>query len=170
MNLRNCNFFEIPFPFKTLKENRKWKSNRIKRAINPLQQCFFCCAYAVLSIAHAHLYLQLPCPSWHQWRVHAWIFVPMNFSHMVILLTCYVRHLFARHLRLNGGSSKWKRRASCPTEWARESWRKQHIHSFSWDFIFFLILPNGRVAEWRRSFLSTYSLVQQTGHFDKCYI
>lgn len=88
------------------------------------------------------MYLQLPCPSWHQWRVHAWVFVTMNFSHVVILLTCYVHHLSARQLRLNGGSSKCKQSASCPTERSRESWRKQLFHSFSRDFIFFFLNPS----------------------------
>lgn len=94
------------------------------------------------------MYLQLPCPLWHQWRVHAWVFVTVNFSHMAMLLTCYVHHLSARQLHLNRGSSKWKWSASCPTEWSRESRKEQCIHSFSLHFIFFLILPNTRVGEW----------------------
>lgn len=38
----------------------------------------------------------------------------MNFSHMLILLTCYVHHLYARQLCVNGESSKCKHSAFCP--------------------------------------------------------
>lgn len=73
-------------------------------------------------------------------------------------------------LRSSAGSSEYKWCASCPTGWSRETSRKGPIHFFSWGIIFALIPPRVGVGEWRCSFFSIYSHVQQRHHLKKSCI